>query len=251
MKYRTLLLAAASAAVLLLTAGCAKYPAGGGTSTGPQLVISMTMNAPINPNYYYFVVFDVSNDRTGGNGPVPVIAPPWGNGWVANKLNPSTTTTNPGATSYVEYTAAQGYLLYNFTDSSLQTHSSPVAPVQSVDPAGGNTLEFTVLLSQLATAKIPASQISYIQANFITTNVLPANPNDTSVVKYFDALGDANSGQLNDYITISTLQAAIVNNQTDDIEPTGDVSQTNNSGGYTNVNEPDLDITNWSIQIVR
>jgi hypothetical protein len=86
----------------------------------------------------------------------------------------------------------------------------------------------------------------------IATDRLPVNPNDTSP-KLFDALGNSNygSGELNDYITINTQQAATYNNSLDPIEPTGDVEQTNGSGGYTNFNEPDLDISNWSVQVVQ
>lgn len=237
--------------LLPATAGCAKYPSGG-TSTGPQLVVTMTVAGTINPNDYYFVIFDVSNDAHGTNGPVPVIAPPWGNGFCASQFAPN--STNPGATSFVEYTAsnpANGYLIENFNNSSLLSYSEAGVPVQSTAPTGegANTLQFTVLLSQLATASIPANDIQYIQINAITTNVLPQNPNDTTVQKDFDALGNTlpGSGQLNDYITIPTTQAQ----QFQQTDPTGDVELCNNSGGYSPVNIPALDITSLTVQVVN
>lgn len=252
MWYRALLITTAACA-LFFVAGCAKYPPGGASGTGPELVISMTTNAPIDPNSYYFVVFDVSNDPHGTNGPVPVIAVPWGNGFATSQYPPASTPGNPGATSFMEYYGAGiGYVLYKYTNN-LQYQEIGVPP-QSTAPNGGNTLQFSVLLSQLATPSIPASQIKYIQVNFITTNILPQNPEDTSVTKYFDALGNSlpGSGQLNDYITIPTTQATIYNNQTNPIEPSGDVEQVNGSGGYFNVqNQEQLDITNWSVQVVN
>lgn len=249
MWYRTLL--ALTAGVLLLaTPGCAKYPSGGATGTGPQLVVTMTLAGPINPNYYYFVIFDVSNDTNTTNGPVPVIAPPWGNGFCATQFAPS--SKNPGATSFVEYTGsnpANGYLLENFTNSALTQYQAAGVPVQSTAPAGGsaNTLQFTVLFSQLATASIPADKIQYIQINAITTDVIPTDPNATNVTKDFDALGDPNNGQLNDYITIPTAQAQ----QYSQNDPTGDVELCNNSGGYTPNNIPALDITRLTVQVVN
>jgi hypothetical protein len=251
MLYRKLV-TLAGIGILFFTAGCAKFPPGNSGGAGPELVISMTVAGQINPNDFYFVVFDVSNDSQGINGPVPVIAPPWGNGFVAAKNPP--TNANAGATSFVEFTGANpgnGYLIDRFNDNTLQTFSLIGVPVQSTAPGGGspNTLQFTVLFSQLATASISASQIQFIQVNAITTDAIPQNPNDTTVHKDFDALGDSTpgSGQLNKYITIPTAQATQFNVN----DPNGDVELCNDSGGFSTVNDPDLDITNLSVQVVR
>jgi hypothetical protein len=255
MLYRKLL-TLAGMGILFFAAGCAKFPPGGSAGSGPQLVITMTVAGQINPSDFYFVVFDVSNDSLGNNGPVPVIAPPWGNGFVAAKVPP--TGANAGATSFVEYTGSNpgsGYLLDTFNNNTLQTFSVTGVPVQTTPPSGGtaSTLQFTVLLSQLATASISASQIQFIQVNFIATNAIPSNPNDTTVVKDFDALGDTHpgTGQLNDYITVPTAQATLFNNQTNPIEVQGDEERCNDSGGFSPINDPDVDITNWSVQVVR
>ncbi|HEX5322876.1 MAG TPA: hypothetical protein VFW40_03760, partial [Capsulimonadaceae bacterium] len=145
--YRTLLIPVAIA-VLFFTSGCAKFPSGGGSGTGPELIITMSVAGSINANDFYFVVFDVSNDPLGNNGPVPVIAPPWGNGFVAAKVPPN--ATNAGATSFVEFSSGPGYQINTFgPNTNLQNISVTGVPVQSTAPGGSspNTLQFTVLLS--------------------------------------------------------------------------------------------------------
>jgi hypothetical protein len=231
--------------VLLLT-GCAEYPpSNGSSSSGAMLNITMTVAGQINPNYYYFVVFNNVNDPHGTNGPEPVIAPPWGNGFVAG-----------AATSYVEYSPTQpgdGYLIYKFSGSTIQQSTAVGAPSQDTAVApGGNTIQFQIPLSQLATSGVSASDTNYIQVNFIATNRIPVNPEDTSP-KEFDALGDSHpgTGQLNDYITIPTVQSNNYSDSSIGDEPTGDEEVTNGSGGYSPVNDPDVDISGWSIQITN
>jgi hypothetical protein len=206
----------------------------------------MTVAGAINPDMYYFVVFNTSNDANGTAGPVPVVAPPWGNGFIAGS-----------ATQFVEYhrtLPADGYAVYSFVSgSSLQQYTAIGVPTQDTPiTTGANTLQFRLPLSQLAYGTIAAADIHNIQVNFLATDRIPANPLDTSA-KLFDALGDSSfgSGQLNNYITISTDQATTYSNATRNIEPSGDVQRTNGSGGYSTTTEPDLDITGWSVQIVR
>jgi hypothetical protein len=205
----------------------------------------MTVSGTINPNYFYFVIFNNINDSHGVNGPDPVIAPPWGNGFVAG-----------AATSYVEYTPTQpgdGYLLYKFTDSTLQQSSAVSAPSQDTPvQSGGNTIQFQIPISDLATSTLSASQTKYIQVNFIATNRIPVNPEDTSP-KEFDALGDTHpgTGQLNDYITIPTNESNSFSSSSTGDEPVGDEEVTNGSGGYSPVNDPNVDISAWSIQVTN
>ena len=94
---RTLL--AALPCLLLLLAGCAKAPSRGITSpaSGPQILVTMTVAGRINPSYYYFVLFNVRQNTTGPTGPVPVVAPPYGNGFAAGAF-----------TNYVEVQCAPG-----------------------------------------------------------------------------------------------------------------------------------------------
>ena len=127
-------------ATLMLVSGCAEYPSSGsGSGSGAMLNITMSVSGTINPNYFYFVTFNNINDPHGVTGPIPVIAPPWGNGFVAG-----------AATSYVEYSSAlpgDGYLLYNFTNSTLQSSSAVGAPSQDTAvQSGGNTIQLRQVL---------------------------------------------------------------------------------------------------------
>ncbi|MDR3707454.1 MAG: hypothetical protein P4L33_04075 [Capsulimonadaceae bacterium] len=231
-------------AATLAMAGCAKYPSSSSTSSASALLVSMTVAGVIDPNSYYFVVFNTSNDSAGASGPTPVVAPPWGNGFVSG-----------AATHFVEYhgnLAADGYEIYRFVaGTSLQQYTAVGVPSQvTTISSTSNTIQFRIPLSVLATSTILAGAITNIQINFLTTDRIPVNPQDTSP-KLFDALGNSNygSGQLNDYITISTTTGATYNNSYENIEPAGDVQQTNGSGGYSQYNAPNLDITGWSVQV--
>jgi len=239
----------AIALFVLPIAGCAEYPPGyGSTSSGGMLNITMTVSGQINPNYFYFVVFNNVNDPHGVNGPEPVIAPPWGNGFVAG-----------AATSYMEYTPTQpgdGYLFYNFTGSPPLQATAVGAPTQDTPvQAGSNTIEFRIPISELATSTVSASATNYIQVNFIATNTIPVDSLSSTLVppKEFDALGNSNpgSGQLDDYITIPTNQSTTYSSTSTNDEPTGDEEVCNGSGGYSPINDPDVDISAWSIQVTN
>ena len=104
---------------------------------------------------------------------------------------------------------------------------------------------------QLRDAYHPASQIGQIQVNFINTNRIPTDPNDPGT-KLFDAIGDARvAGGVNNPLSIPTAQAGLFqNSQLVPPEPQGDVVQAGN-GTLVSNNDPDLDIINWSIRVVR
>jgi hypothetical protein len=205
-------------------AGCAKFPAGGVKPTGKQLVITMTVAGQINPNYYYFVAIDNENDPT--SGPLPVIGTPWGNGWGTGAL-----------TSFVRYDRLQpqaGYGVYAVKPRTSLLGSTYVGPPINVIPVnpGSNTLRFTIDFSQIETATIRADQISQLNINFITTDVVPLDPNYPGP-KLWDALGPAGS----DYITISTQTNRKYQNSDTQLELAGDVPN------------PDLDIIDWSVEV--
>lgn len=235
--------ASISVLILLIPLGCANTPPGAGSTSGPQLIVTMTVAGTINPQYFYFVLFNNANDTTGSNGPIPVIAAPWGNGFAAGR------TANAGLTQYVEYAASQpqGFGVYGIVPgSNLRSSTYLGIPVQS--SATNNTLQFQIPLAQLATAAVPLSKINSVQINFLATNTVPIDPNYTGT-KYFDALGNSTDiGSINSYITISTLQNGIYQNSDHNLEPSGDVAEAGN-GVYRPVNEPDLDIVNWSVEV--
>ena len=228
---------------LLLPLGCAKSPPGASTS-GPQLIVTMTVAGSINPQFFYFILFNNANDSTGSNGPIPVISAPWGNGFAAGR------TADAGLTQFVRYDPSQpqgGFGVYSVVPgTSLRSFQYLGTPVQ--ESVSSNTLQFRIPLSQLATTAVPVGSINYLQINFLATNSIPVDPNYTGT-KYFDALGSSTDvGSINDYISISTAQNGIYQNSDKNLEPSGDVAEAGN-GVYRPINEPDLDIVNWSVEV--
>jgi hypothetical protein len=207
----------------------------------------MTVAGQIRPDYDYFVLFNTTNSPAGSQGPIPIVAPPWGNGFAAGQF-----------TSFIRIDQTQpnsGYGVYAVVPgSNLRSFNYIGSPVQFTPvTAGTSTIQFQIPISELATSTISASQISTLQINFISTNRVPIDPNDTSP-KLFDALGDATQiGGVNDPITISTAQSRVYQNS-DFVsnpvqhEPSGDVTQAGN-GIFIPANDPDLDIVNWSVEV--
>lgn len=245
-RKKALAAALAGLALLLLPTGCAKSPGGQTSGTGPQLIISMTVAGRIRPDYSYFVLFNNANDTNGTNGPIPVVSTPWGNGFAAGR------TADGGLTHFVRFDPSQpqgGYGVYAIVPgSNLRTFQYLGAPLQVT--TGSNTLSFRIPLSQLATLGVPAGSVQNLQINFLATNTVPQDPNYGGT-KFFDALGDARQpGGVNNYITISTAQSAIYDNSTKNIEPSNesDVTEAGN-GVFRPVNEPDLDIRDFRVEV--
>jgi hypothetical protein len=268
--------------LLLIPAGCAKSPAGGGTSpaSGPQLIVSMTVEGTINPAFYYYVLFNVNNTPFPGQtslGPVPVVsaADYTGNGFAAGAFS-----------NYVEFSSAVGsptdfnyYLNYpvvvtqptNPPTTITQQQSDSLGPGKLINAsvsADHHMLTFQLPLAYLATdndkqlaSDITADNINNLQITFVTTNFLPVVGSELSTPKYFDTL--YNNGQI-------AYAPLIVRDTSGNLMPSyysssasgyngGQVSQDVN-GGYVPVNGPisgpggsgdatDLQITGWTIQL--
>ena len=95
------------AAIALVIGGCAKYPSSSTGATSKRVSFTMTISGALNPNYVYIVALNPStqlNPTT--TGPIPVVAAPWGNGFVAG-----------GCTYFVEWIPAQSpdYGIFKFT----------------------------------------------------------------------------------------------------------------------------------------
>jgi hypothetical protein len=231
--------------------GCAKAPSGVTGTSGTQLIVSMTVSGKIRSDYYYFVLFNPITTPAASTGPVPVVAPPWGNGFAAGAF-----------TAYLRYDGSQPYSNYGIytvvAGSNLLQSQGPGAPTQYTpvqqDPGTGqltgNTIQFQIPLSQIAaTSGLTVSQIQYVQVNFVATNRIPVNPTDTTP-KLFDALGDPRtSGGLNDPVTLAVTQAGLFQNSNQITpESSGDVGEFVN-GSFQSNEDPDLDITNWTIEV--
>jgi len=251
---RTLLLAVPA----LLLAGCAKAPSSGITSptSGPQLLVTMTVAGRINPSYYYFVLFNVNNtpgqNNSGPTGPVPVVAPPYVNGFAAGAFS-----------NYVEYNqgvpGGTGFGFYSI-DSRLTTPSYLGSSGYLVtSQVSGGTLSFQLPLAFLATSAVTADQIQTLQINFVTTNAVQVVGNDFGTPKYFDALYTPDQSG-NNFVKIIVRTAASgpvmqLNYTNTNIEGGGDVAQYVNgvpvivSGVQNGVTVADLDITDFTIRL--
>ncbi len=254
---RRTLLAAVPA---LLLAGCAKAPSSGITSpvSGPQLLVTMTVAGRINPSYYYFVLFNVNNtpntNNSGPTGPVPVVAPPYGNGFAAGAI-----------TNFVEYNVGvpggTGFGFYGFSDPKLLQPSYLGTGRYLISAqAVGNTLSFQLPLVYLATSTITVDQIQTLQINFITTNATQLIGENFSTTKYFDALYPPDqSGNSFVNILVRTTAGGPVQqlnylNSDRNIEAGGDVAQDVSGvpvivSSDPNVTIPDLDITDFTIRL--
>lgn len=211
-----------------LLSGCAKYPSST-TATGPRVTLTMTVAGQINPNYVYIFAMqplNVTNPTT--QGPIPVIAQPWGNGFVAGNCK-----------YFVRWdpTTSPRYTIYKFQDTQLTQYFAIGAPVNTVDvPTGGRVLQFEITLNQIADTPDQAAGYQTLQLNYLTMNKVPQG---TDSGKAWDALGDSTipSG-INQFVNIPLTSSRLYNNASfNNLEPAGDVA------------DPDLDIVDWSIQV--
>ena len=216
--------------IATLTLGCARFPEGGTGTFTKRIRVSIRLAAPVNPNYIYIFAFNDANDPTGSEGPIPVVAPPWGNGFVSG-----------AATHFVRYDGFLpngGYGVFKFTDPSLLNYFQTGIPVSFVTPGQNDVrLEFEIDATQLRPDPNEALQLLYLQVNLLTMDVAPTDPQYTGP-KFWDALGDSRQpGSLNDFITIDLSTSRVYRNSEMQIEPDGDVD------------DPSLDIVDWTIEV--
>ncbi|MEN3002673.1 MAG: hypothetical protein ABDI19_12660 [Armatimonadota bacterium] len=213
----------------LLVAGCARFPPTPAEAGVRRLVIEMEVAGRIRPEYTYFVLFNLSNDPTGQRGPVPVVRPPWGNGFAAGAF-----------THFMRYDALQpqgGYGLYRVVDGTNLSVFQYLGTPRLSEPVGAhsNRLRFEIDLIQFIPDPNEARATIYIQVNFITTDRVPLDPNDPTP-KVWDALGDSRV-EINRYLNLRIDQNRIFRNGDTGIEVAGDVA------------DPDLDIVDWRIEV--
>ena len=210
----------------LLLAGCAKVPDGAVVATTKRLIFTLRVQGEIRSDYGYFVALRPSLDlNPTTQGPIPVIAPPWGNGFVAG-----------GVTHFVRWDPAQSprYLIYQFRDTNLLDFFQIGVPINYVEVTpGAKEIKFEIDLSQLVTN--PLDQQS-IQVNFLTMNRVPSG---NSGSKDWDSLGDSRLPQeINDYITIPLRTSGVYDNaRFSDLEPSNDAP------------DPDLEITDFRVEV--
>jgi len=209
---------------LIALAGCARFPENPVQTATRRLIVTMTVAGKINPNYYYFMAIDNSSDIT--SGPLPVVFPPWGNGWGIGSIS-----------HFVRYDRFQpgGYGVYRIVpDTQLLAADYLGRPFEYTPPQGSNTLSFTLDLNTLSTAAIPADKLEAIKVNFITTNIVPLDPQYDGTGRFYDALGRIG----NSFVVIDLRQNRIyTNSQSIEPEQTGDCP------------DADLDIADWTMEV--
>lgn len=227
-------------AAFLLGSGCAKFPDGIISPDSTRLIFTMRTDGALRfgdepggsgTPYVYMVVLRASTDRNPtDSGPVPIVSPPWGNGFVAGN-----------ATQFVWWDPTQGgaqYILYRFNSANLEQWFAAGVPINSVIAnAGGKELKFELTLSQIESDPVKAAELKSIQVNFLTMDRIPTG----GVTKFWDALGDGRlPSQINTWITLPLDASAVVNNtSTGEIEPIGDQA------------DPSLDLGFWQIEVRR
>ena len=207
--------------VLILIAGCARFPDGTSTTTVREISFQIEFNGPINDNNFYFVPIDTAG---GALGPTPVFPGfTTGEGWVTGS-----------ATHYVQYHQRQ-YTLFKIT--SLQPFIAEPAgvPVRSTLPEfGGRVLNFTLDLNTIAAAG------QSIDANIITTD----QPFDN--VRFLDGLGPGGT----DFLTIDiTNDRTVTNTDFGTLETAADVLDQNRQRQAPSPLINPLDIVDWRITV--
>lgn len=222
----------------LAMVGCAKLPDGGIGAGTTRLIFRMRLKSAVNPNFIYMVALRPSTDANPPEqGPIPVIAPPWGNGFVAGT-----------ATHFVEWAnvLSPKYQIFQFrpgTDLIEYFSLGVPAAYTDVNPGVSTTIEFELNLAQIASSQAEADSFQTLQLNFLTMDRIPQGSIGS---KNWDALGDGRlSTSINSPITIPLRVSGTYDNSTAqfiDLEPEGDVLQ---------VDEPSLDIIDWSVEVRR
>ena len=210
-------------------AGCAKLPDSNSNVRTTRLLFTIQLAREVNPNYVYVVGLRPSID---GNppeqGPIPVIAPPWGNGFVAGTV-----------THFVRWSRDQSprFQVYVFEGANLLNFRATGVPVNSTEVvAGSRTLQFEIDLLQVSETVDEARIWQTMQVNLLTMDRVPQG---TSGSKTWDALGDSRlPTQVNSPITIPLRTSGIYDNSRfANLEVEGDCP------------DPDLDIVDFRIEV--
>lgn len=215
--------------VAALGLGCAKFPGGGGGTGKTRLIFRMIMDGPINPNFVYIVALRPTvEDPPTTLGPVPVIAPPWGNGFVEG-----------GVTHFVRWDVAQSprYLIYQFQGTDLINFFERGVPISFLEvEANGREIRFEIELPQISVSETEADTFRTLQVNFLTMDVVPQG---TGGNKSWDALGDGNlPNEINEFVNIPLKTSGVYDNRRfQDLEPRLDNP------------DPALDIVDWSVEV--
>lgn len=242
--------------MLACVCGCARAPQQ--AARGVRLAVTVRLNGPVNDTYHYFFLIRNAADSFGVNGPIPVIMPPYLNGFATGQ-----NAATAGFTDFVEYSRGQrqptasGYGLYHVPggingDPNRNIFVARGEPERTVPPAGGPLLQFELDLSRLQplpgepdpnNGQLPR----YLQVNVLATTTTPTDPAIPDADKLVDAMGEQRLGSatFNSFLTIDTSQNRSYESSSTPgypgYEPLNDV--------YPADRDPAVDIAFWSIRI--
>ena len=244
------------AAVLLTLVGCARAPQG--PAEGVRMAVTMRFNGPINDSYHYYLLVRNAADPSGQNGPIPVILPPYLNGFATGQ-----NAATAAFTDFVEYSRGQrqptasGFGLYHLPDGingdpNRNVFAARGEPEFTEATPGGDTLRFELDLARLQPSagepdpnngQIP----QYLQVNILATTTTPTDPIVPDPRKYVDAFGEQTlgSGSFNRFTTIDTSQ----NRLFESTSVPGDAAYEPPGDTYPSDNDPGVDLIYWSIRI--
>lgn len=220
----------------------------------------MRLNGPVNEFYHYYFLIRNGGDPSGQNGPIPVILPPYLNGFATGQ-----NTATAGFTDFVEYSRGQrqpttsGFGLYHVPDGiagdpNRNVFAARGEPEYAAPPAGGELLQFELDLSRLQPLSTETDPNNgqlprYLQVNVLATTTTPTDPQTPDPDKFVDAMGDQSSllsGSFNTFVTIDAAQNRIYESSASPgypgYEPLRDT--------YPNDRDPSVDIAYWSVRVL-
>lgn len=216
--------------IVALSSGCARFPANPTPGGVARVIVELRLDGRVKPEYLYFAIINFSNDSFGAEGPLPVVQPPWGNGFAAGAF-----------THFVLYSGVRGgYGLFQGSPLITLDASIPLGPPSSFEPVGTDSriLRFEVDLTQFIPDVDDARAMRFAQVNLMCADRAPIDPHDQAS-RFWEAFGDGRSpADLSRFITIRLDQNRIYRNvDFAQLEPSGDVP------------DPDLDLIDWSIEV--
>lgn len=217
-------------------AGCARFPDAGVDLT-TRLVFTLTVDGRIRTGqepgafgvpYVYMVALNPSTEANPTvQGPIPVVAPPWGNGFVAG---------NARFFVWWDPTQTNEYTLYKFRDADLNEYFPVGVPVafESVE-SGATRIRFELDLTQIADTPADAENLRSLQVNFLTMDRIPLS----GTQKLWEGLGDGRlPASVNDFVTIPL-----------DVSGTYDNDRAGEPEPRLDVPDPDLDMVDWRVEV--
>jgi hypothetical protein len=227
-----------SLCLLLVLAGCAKLPAGGGTPSGKRLIITMIFDSEVKENFIYIVPLRVSNqaDPT-DDGPFQVVQAPWGNGFVAGN-----------ATHFIRWEPARPrpFVLYRFNDPSLlsfteigliENYDEIPLDDPNVEQSDRKRIRFEVEVNTLAATPAAAALLQSVQINFLTMEAYGSGTSSRD----WDALGDGFIGERT-WAKILLNTAAIYSNS-------GTAPILIEPPTIRDTTDPSLDLVDWQVEV--